>query len=184
MQFHHLYPPSMQKLARTHWTPLDVAKKAVEFLVPGDGSRVLDIGSGVGKFCLSAAWYRPNAHFYGIEQRKNLVEHAEVAKETLGLSNVSFIHGNFTDISLERFDHFYFYNSFYENIRGTPKIDFNISFSEALYDDYNHHFFKQLEKMPAGTRVVTRCSWEDRIPPSYQTVSHDFPDMLKFHIKR
>lgn len=74
IQFHLLYPPSMQRLARRHWTPLTVAQQAAQFLAPNDGVRILDIGSGVGKFCLSAAYYNPNALFYGIEQRKNLVQ--------------------------------------------------------------------------------------------------------------
>lgn len=182
-QFHQLYPPSIQQLARRHWTPLNVTQQAVQFLVPGDHVRVLDIGSGVGKFCLGAAYYKPNAFFYGVEQRKELVGHAEAAKEVLGLSNVSFIHGNFTKLDLKRYDHFYFYNSFYENIKGTPKIDYKVLFSETLYNYYNRYLFKQLEEMPTGTRVVTRCSWEDKIPPSYSVVSSDFDSMLKFHIK-
>ncbi|HEX9510206.1 MAG TPA: methyltransferase domain-containing protein [Puia sp.] len=183
IQFHHLYPPSIQQLARRHWTPLNVAQQAAQFLVPRDGVRVLDIGSGVGKFCFGAAYYKPKAFFYGVEQRKDLVEHAKAAKNILGLSNVYFIHGNFTKLNLKRYDHFYFYNSFYENVRGTPKIDNNISFSETLYNYYNRYLFKQLEEMPAGTRVVTRCSWEDKIPSSYSVVNTDFDSMLKFHIK-
>ena len=182
-QFHHLYPPSMQQLARRHWTPLNVARQAVQFLVPEDGVRVLDIGSGVGKFCLCAAYYKPEALFYGVEQRNNLVGHAEVAKNILGLVNVSFVHGNFTRLNLKQYDHFYFYNSFYENLRGTPKIDNNISFSETLYYYYNRYLFKQLEEMPVGTRVVTRCSWEDKIPSSYRMVNTDLDNMLQFHIK-
>ena len=183
IQFHDLYPPSIQQLARRHWTPLNVARQAAQFLVTGDGVRVLDIGSGVGKFCLGAAYYKPNAFFYGVEQRKELVGHAEAAKNILGLSNVSFIHGNFTRLDLKQYDHFYFYNSFYENVKGTPKIDYKVSFSETLYDYYNSYLFRRLEEMPAGTRIVTRCSWEDRIPSSYSVVSSDFDSMLRFHIK-
>ncbi len=160
-----------------------MAQQAVQFLVPKEGSRVLDIGSGVGKFCLAGAYYKKDAFFYGVEQRKDLIEHAWATKKTLGLSNVSFIHGNFTTLNLKEYDHFYFYNSFYENRKGTPKIDYNIPFSETLYNFYNRYLFKQLEEMPAGTRVVTRCSWEDRIPSSYSVVNSDLDSMLKFHIK-
>lgn len=182
-KFHYLYPPTIQRLARLHWTPLATVKKVVPFLVPGDGARILDIGSGVGKFCLAAAFHRPNAFFYGVEQRKELVEHAQSAKKAIGLPNVSFICNNFTKIDFKQYDHFYFYNSFFENINGTSKIDRNISFSERLYDHYNRRLFKQLDEMPAGTRVVTRCCWEDRLPPSYVVVDQDFEHMLKFHIR-
>ncbi len=183
IQFHYLYPPTIQRLARRHWTPLDAVEKAVQFLAPKEGVRILDIGSGVGKFCLAGAYYKRRAFFYGVEQRKDLVEHARTAQKAVGLSNVSFIHQNFTRLDLKKYDHFYFYNSFYENVKGTPKIDYNVPFSETLYNYYNRFLFKQLEEMPAGTRVVTRCSWEDRIPPSYAVVDSDFEMMLKFHIK-
>ncbi len=183
IQFHYLYPPTIQRLARRHWTPLSVAEKAVQFLAPKEGVRILDIGSGVGKFCLAAAYYKPYAFIYGVEQRKDLIEHARIAQKAIGLSNVSFIHQNFTKLDLKKYDHFYFYNSFYENVKGTPKIDHNITFSETLYNFYNRFLFKQLEQMPVGTRVVTRCSWEDKIPPSYAVVDEDKEMMLKFHIK-
>lgn len=183
LQLHYLYPPTIQRLARRHWTPLSVVEKAVQFLAPKEGVRILDIGSGVGKFCLAGAYYKCNAFFFGVEQRKDLVEHARAAQKAIGLTNVSFIHQNFTRLDLKEYDHFYFYNSFYENIKGTPKIDHNIPFSETLYNYYNRCLFERLEEMPAGTRVVTRCSWEDRIPPSYSVVDSDFENMLKFHVK-
>lgn len=113
IQFHYLYPPTIQRLAHRHWTPLHAVQKAVQFLAPNEGVRILDIGSGVGKFCLAGAYYNRDAFFYGVEQRKDLVEHAWAAKKAIGLTNVSFIHQNFTKLDLKEYDHFYFYNSFY-----------------------------------------------------------------------
>ncbi len=182
-QFHQLYPLSVRDLSRRHWTPLKVAREAAQFLVSEKGVRVLDIGSGVGKFCLSAAHDHPDAYFYGVEQRSDLVGHAEAAKNILGLPNVSFIHGNFTQLDLKQYDHFYFYNSFYENLDGTDKIDDNILYSENLYNYYTHYLFRQLEKMPSGTRVVTLCSLEEEMPPSYHALYCGPDNMLKFHIK-
>ena len=49
-QFNHLYPASINKLARGHWTPIEVAWKAASFLAIENGVKILDIGSGVGKF--------------------------------------------------------------------------------------------------------------------------------------
>ena len=118
-QFNQLYPLSIQALARRHWTPLSVARKAAGFLAAENNVRILDIGSGVGKFCLAAAYYKPKAFYYGIEQRKSLVSHAEKAREILHLQNVSFVDGNFTQLDFRKYDHFYFYNAFYENLAGT-----------------------------------------------------------------
>src|SRR5690349_9615686 len=89
-----LYPETIQLLAHRHWTPLHITQMVVEFLATHPGVKVLDMGSGVGKFCLAGAYYKPYASFFGVEQRKHLVVHAETAKEELGLQNVHFIHSN------------------------------------------------------------------------------------------
>ncbi len=182
-RFHHLFPVHIQKRARRHWTPLEVAKYASEFLVPESGAKVLDIGSGVGTFCLSAAYYRPNGLFHGIEQRKELTDYALQAKHELGLANVFFIHGNFTQLDLGQYNHFYFFNSFYENLEGTEKIDHTIEYSSSLYTYYNRYLYKQLEQMPDGTRIATFHSLEEEIPPCYYVVKTHFEGLLKFWIK-
>jgi len=95
-RFHTLYPAFLKPLSKNHWTPLSVARKAATFLAAEKGVRILDIGSGMGKFCLAAAYYSPAASYFGIEQRKDLTEYAEAARQRLGMNNISFIHGNIT----------------------------------------------------------------------------------------
>jgi hypothetical protein len=182
-QFHHLYPVSVRPLAARHWTPLHVARAAAEFLVMENGVRILDIGSGTGKFCLGAAWYKPHACFYGIEQRKESVTNSETAKQILGLENVFFIHGNFTQVNFTDYDHFYFYNSFYENLSGTDKIDDSIDYSVELYNYYNRYMYKMLEQKPAGTKLVTFHSLEQEVPPSFHVAGTQMDNLLKFWIK-
>jgi len=182
-QFNNLYPQPIQALADRHWTPLAVAMKAARFLA-GDGQvNVLDIGSGVGKFCLAAAWYTPYAHYYGVEQRESLVRHAKNAKGRLQMGNVSFIHGNFSQLDLKNYDHFYFYNAFYENLNGTDKIDDTIDYSSELYDYYSWYLYRQLQQKPAGTRLCTLCSAENEIPPDFQVVHADLDDLFKCWVK-
>lgn len=182
-QFHHLYPLSVRSLAARHWTPLHVARAAAEFLVMESGTRILDIGSGTGKFCLAAAWYKPQAFFYGIEQRKESVTNSETARQILGLDNILFTHGNFTQLNFTDYDHFYFYNSFYENLAGTDKIDDSIDYSVELYNYYNRYLYKMLEQKPAGTKLVTFHSLEHEIPPSFHVADTQMDNLLKFWIK-
>ena len=182
-QFNQLYPLSLQVMAARHWTPLSVVRKSANFLAAENGVRILDIGSGVGKFCLGAAYYKPKAFYYGVEQRKSLIGHAECAKEMLPLENVSFIYGNFTQLDFKNFDHFYFYNAFYENLSGTDRIDESIDYSGELYNYYNRYLYKQLELKPAGTRLATFHSLEDEVPQSYHVVGSEFDNLLKFWIK-
>ena len=182
-RFNQLYPFSIQVLARKHWTPLHVARKAAIFLAADNNSRILDIGSGVGKFCLAAAYAKPSSFYYGVEQRKSLIIEAEVVKKTLQLENVSFIHGNFTQLDFRNYDHFYFFNSFYENLIGTNKIDDTIEYSQELYNYYNRYLFKQLELKPAGTKLVTYHSLEDEVPEGYKLIDAEIDNLLKYWIK-
>ncbi|QEC67451.1 methyltransferase domain-containing protein [Panacibacter ginsenosidivorans] len=182
-KFNHLYPASIQMMARRHWTPLHTAYKAANFLAAENGVKILDIGSGVGKFCLAAACYKPLSFFYGVEQRKQLVNYANEAAEILSLENVSFIHSNFTQLDIKPYDHFYFFNAFYENLVDTARIDESIDYSGELYNYYNRYLFKLLDQKPAGTRLATFHSLEDEIPRSYHVVDTDADNLLKCWIK-
>jgi len=182
-QFHLLYPAYLHTLARKHWTPLLVAQKAANFLAAENGTRILDIGSGIGKFCLAAAYHKPNSTFTGIEQRKDLVEFAEAARKVLELKNVSFIHGNLMDLDFSKYDHFYFYNSFYENLATAEKIDDHLTYSIELYNRYNHFLYKQLEKKPSGTRVATFHGIEDILPPDYLEGGNEVHELLRYWVR-
>lgn len=181
--FDGIYPSSIRSFAAKHWTPLHVARRVANFLAADNDVRILDIGSGAGKFCLAAAHYKPKAFYYGIEQRKNLNVHAEIVRGMLHMENVSFIHGNFTQVDFKNFDHFYFFNSFYENLSGTDKIDDSIDYSSELYNYYSHYLYRQLEEKPKGTKLATFHSLEDEIPESYHELSSSLNSMLKFWIK-
>ncbi len=181
--FHLLYPSRLQSLARNHWTPLLVARKAADFLAVESKTRILDIGSGIGKFCLAAAYYKPDVFFVGIEQRKDLVEYAEAARQVVGLKNVSFIHGNFLEIDFQQYDHFYFYNSFYENLAHTEKIDDAVTYSINLYNEYTRYLYDQLKKKPGGTRLATFHGRDEILPPEYLEGGNDVSNLLKFWVK-
>lgn len=181
--FDKLYPLSIQVLARKHWTPLLIARKAASFLTSDNNARILDIGSGVGKFCLTAAYFKPDAFYYGVEQRKSLINYADTTKSTLGIENVSFIHGNFTQLDFRNYDHFYFFNSFYENLSGTNKIDDSIDYSRGLYNYYNRYLYQQLELKPAGTKLATYHSLEEEVPEGYRLIGSEKGSLLKYWIK-
>lgn len=183
LHFNQLYPLFIQQLTPRHWTPLSVARKAANFLNMEKNVKILDIGSGAGKFCMAAAYYQPEGVYYGVEQRQVLVQCGQEAKEILGLENVFFIHGNFTQLDFREYDHFYFYNAFYENLVDTQKIDNSIEYSEQLYHYYCRYLYKQLEQKPPGTRIATFHSLEDELPATYQVVGSEMNGLLKFWIK-
>ena len=88
-EFDWLYPEHFQLMSLKQWTPLAIAKTAAEYLNV-KGAKILDIGSGIGKFCLTAAHHYPDSYFFGVEQRHELVHYAKNVKKYLGLGNVNF----------------------------------------------------------------------------------------------
>jgi hypothetical protein len=181
-EFDWLCPKHFQLLSLKHFTPLSIARKAAEFLsLPN--TRVLDIGSGAGKFCLTAGYHFRETSFYGVEQRHELHHLAEKIKRYTDLPNVNFIYGNVTQINFKEFDHFYFYNSFYENIDQINQIDNTIELSEGLYDYYTQYLYMALSAKPLGTRLVTFHSLEQEIPPDYRLADVSYDTLLKMWIK-
>src|SRR5476651_569012 len=180
--FDWMYPECFQLLSLKHWTPLAISRQAAEFLAE-PGARVLDIGSGIGKFCLAAGHHFPDTFFYGVEQRHELIYLAEEAKGYTKLSNVNFIYANITQVNFKEFDHFYFYNSFHENIDPENQIDDTIELSESLYTYYNQYLCAALDKKPSGTRLVTFHSFEQEIPPDFKLADIFCNGLMKMWIK-
>jgi hypothetical protein len=121
---------------------------------------------------------------YGVEQRQKLIKYAEKAKAQLQLKNVSFLHANVTEIDFSDYDHFYFYNSFFEHVEGTTKIDKTVNHSPAMFDHYNQYMRGQLSLRPPGTKIVTYHSGEDEVPRGYHVVRSEQNNLLKFWVKR
>ena len=181
-EFDELYPEQIRRIGLRHWTPIHIAKLAIAFLAD-ENAKILDIGSGVGKFCLAAGYYAPHVDIVGVEQRRYLINHGIRAQQQLGLDNVSFIHKNFTQINFHDYTHFYFFNSFFENINDIDRIDETIDYSEALYDYYVRYLYKALQEMPKGTKVAAYHTLDYEIPGSYRLVEKHAEDRLKFWIK-
>jgi SAM-dependent methyltransferase len=182
-RFNELYPPAISTLASRHWSPLSVARRAAAFLDTHKGARILDIGSGAGKFCIAAAHFAPGTMVYGVEQRRRLLHQAEKVKEALEVPNAHFLHGNFTQVDFNDYDHFYFYNAFYENLDGIEKIDDAIAYSNELFHYYNRCLYRLLDQRPSGTRLVTYHSAGEEVPPDYHVLDSQDHQLLKCWIK-
>lgn len=180
--FDWLYSEHLQALSKIHWTPLTIARKAAAFLAE-DCTTVLDIGSGIGKFCLTAAYFNPNTHFVGVEQRHELIHEAEQVKAYTRLNNIDFIHANITEIDFQEFDHFYFYNSFYENLDPKNCIDETVEVSSSLYRYYTNYLYHVLNEKPSGTRIATFQSLGHEIPISYKLANRNYDNLLEMWVK-
>ncbi len=177
-EFNSIYPDDIRELSDKHWTPVAVAKTAATYLVNRPGVKVLDIGSGVGKFCVIGTAIT-EGHFTGVEYRENLYLLANKYKKQFGLTSVNFIHSNILDINFKGYNAFYFFNSFIENMSKTELMDNAVPVSPRHYSRYTQHLREQLAGMPIGTRLATYWSNTDEVPRGYVIQSTAFEGELK-----
>jgi len=181
--FNTLYPWRIKKLSERHWTPVAVAKLAADYLVDKPNCKVLDIGSGAGKFCLVGA-ASTKGRFYGVEQRDKLVKLSQRIAKKHNINNVDFFHSNITEISFSDYNAFYFYNPFYENIDNSLLIDNKIVLDDKLYFIYSEYVENQLKKTPVGTRLVTYWSMWREIPEGFDIEFTAYNGKLNFWEKK
>ena len=181
--FNHLYPEAIREFADRNWTPLNVVKMAAKYLACSKKSKILDIGSGAGKFCIAAAWFQPQSLFFGVEQKLDMVKHAQKASNFLGIRNATFIHGDVTTTDFGIYDGFYFYNSFYEYAQADDRLNASQQAGAgAMYDYYHQYLMSQADKMPAGTKIASYYSL-DRMPAGFVLEDSLFKGLLKFWLK-
>jgi hypothetical protein len=180
--FDAVYPAKARWLSGLHWTPIEVARCATRLLVERPGARILDIGSGVGKFCIVAA-ATSDARVSGVEQREHLVAMAERAMTAFGV-DVAFEHGRFEACAPESFDGFYLFNPFAEQL-STPGewIDATIEHTSLSFLRHVARAEELFERARVGTRVVTYCGFGGTMPPSYTRVVVALGGKLELWVK-
>ena len=184
--FDDVYPLEMRAVSSSFWTPVCVAVRAADLLVHGKSNRILDVGSGIGKFCIVGG-ASTRAAFVGVEQRPYFVRVAEEARRRLGVQSAQFIEGSFDDVDVTDFDGIYFFNPFEENLWGAAaQLDHTVELSEARYHADIEAAKSMLSRARVGTRVVTYHGFGGDLPPSYELVLSEpiRTDKLDLWIKR
>ncbi|MEQ1875879.1 MAG: methyltransferase domain-containing protein [Bdellovibrionia bacterium] len=171
-EFDLLYPEQVRRLSEIHWTPVETAKRAASFAVVKPGARVLDVGSGAGKFCIVGA-LTTNGNFFGVEQRGPLVKVASKLSKKYNISRVQFFHKNALDTDWSGFDSIYLFNPFSENLDETIRIDHLCELNAELYVKYIRYTQAKLYCMPIGTRVVVLNKFGGDLPSSYRLVHRE-----------
>lgn len=180
--FDTVYPGWVRDLSRVHWTPVEVAKFASRLLADEPGRRVLDIGSGVGKFCLIGACCS-QGYFTGIEQREKFVDVARTIANQYNLGDrLEFRQTNVLDVDFHEFESFYFFNAFAEQAYAGCRIDDEADISLRRYRDYQTYLVERFTEMPIGTRVVTYHGGV-RMPKTYRLAGTYCCDFLRLWIQ-
>jgi len=182
-EFDQIFPPKIRSLSERHWTPVLVAKIASNFLCQDDNQRIVDIGSGVGKFCFVAGTLQPKSTFYGIDLRDSFIKLSKKIKKKYSLDNIDFEYRDILETDFSSYDGIYFFNSFQEKIDDSSVMDEESAVSHELYNVYTQHLYQKFLQMPAGTRLVTYHTAEFCIPENYKMVENHLMGNVKCYIK-
>lgn len=162
-----LFDEKIRSLSEVHWTPIKVARRAAELLSSRGNCRILDVGSGAGKFCFLGA-LSTQCVFVGIERRKPLVDCSQSLVKRWGLPRTSFVHGDAADLNWRDFDGIYLYNPFFENVVDTIRLEPLFKLSQETFQSYIRMTQDKLHDMRPGTRVATFFGFGGKLPSSYR----------------
>lgn len=151
------YPQEIVELSAINWTRVYIAVMAARMLSSHEETRVLDVGSGCGKFCIVSALTCPGI-FTGIEIREDLHDVAVKAAEELDAANARFRLGDMGELDWSLFDAFYFYNPFYGSLVKADEIEF---LRQTMIVQ------EKLRERPRGTKVVTHHGFGADMPEEY-----------------
>ena len=181
-------PQSLQDLSENHWTTVAIARRAARLATTGhyrkdEECRVLDVGSGVGKFCIVGA-LSTTAHFVGVEQRESLTTIARDIAEKLAVPRVDFVTGNLDAVDWRDFHAIYMFNPFSENLDETARIDETCQLKWELFMKYVDQTDAHLSRLAKGTRVVTLNGYGGRFPDRYRQIHHEVAGGLSLELWR
>jgi len=166
--FDRIYPKEISEKSNIHWTPVKIAMVAAKMLEENGSSRILDVGSGCGKFCVVASLVGQGKYF-GVEQRLYLSSIAEESAVGLKANNAKFIHGDAFSLDWNEFDAFYFYNPFYELNEVTRRIDKSLDKKGPTdFVTHVHETIRRLSGLKKGTKMLTYHGYGGLIPAPYK----------------
>lgn len=161
-------PADLRAHAHRHWTPVAIARLGVQWLREVGADSVLDLGSGVGKFCVAGACLSP-LRFTGVEHRPHLVRAARDLAEALAVSDrVTFLEGDLSlGASLEGAA-LYLYNPFGENLLApSGHLDATVTLNRRRFHRETRHLEGWLAHRPLGSWALTLNGFGGRMPDTW-----------------
>jgi SAM-dependent methyltransferase len=173
LSFDEVFPQAVRARSSLYWTPVEVAVRAANLLADRAGATILDIGSGVGKFCIVAS-AAVNANVRGIEHRPHLVEIAREAAAKLGVA-ATFEAGAIEEQDAASVDGFYFFNPFAENLCPTEDcLDATVELSSKRFHGDVDASELLLSRARVGARVVTYCGFGGDMPEGFELAMREW----------
>lgn len=152
--FDQYFPPTIRRLSEVHWTPVAVARRAAQLLVQSAATTVLDVGAGVGKFCIIGARTTPG-RFVGVERHGLFAKVARNVVRRRRVPRVEIVRGEALALDWRRFDAIYLFNPLHDPVPNEPAV-------RAVE--------KKLLELRPGARVVTYHGFGGVIPSGFRRV--------------
>ncbi len=185
-------PDAHRWVSRLFWTPLEVVERGVAWLDELSVGDVLDVGSGVGKWCVGAALVDDSSRrYFGLEHRADLVTIASGLAASFGVADrvtfhvgevINLLHTPGPIAHLPAAPAFYFFNPFGENTAPDDEhLDAAVELSEERFHRDVAAAEDLLEVAPRGTWVLVYNGFGGRMPDAYEPVRTDYDG---FHVLR
>lgn len=168
-----------------YWSRVEVAQTASRWLTGAGALRVLDVGSGVGKFCAIAS-LTSGHRVWGVELRGGLALESRTLAQRLG-AEVVILDGTLETVDPRRFDGFYFFNPFAEHLfHADEQYDDRFPASVEGFLQDVQLVERWLRAAPLGSAMVTYNGLGGRIPLSWMVEKSTelCGDQLRLWVKR
>jgi len=166
--FDRFLPERLREVSSEFWSPLAVARLAAEWFDSLGVQRVVDVGSGAGKFCVAAALFG-RSDFVGLEQRPFLVMSARGLARLFDVNGrVRLVLGSLGHVPTPTADAYYFFNPFGDYSvglhAGAEREQAVVAERYARDVATTEHL---LRDAPAGTCLLALNGFGGRVPPDY-----------------
>lgn len=154
------------------WSKVAVAQRAAAWLDEAGATRLLDVGAGLGKFCIVASLWS-GRRVTGVEQRPHLVEEGRALATALG-ADVELRVGDLSEVEPTGFDALYFYNPFAEHVAvEQDRYDDTVALSEERYLKHARVVERWLRALPVGAHFVSYNGVGTRIPVAWEVTAQE-----------
>ena len=183
--FDRYLPEPMQRISGNWWTPLPIVREVARWIGDHGIRSILDIGAGVGKFCV-ATTLLTGIQCIGLEHRMQLLGAARNLARTFEVEGrARFILGALGERPLPAVDAFYLYNPFGENLFGeATRLDGTVELGADRFVRDIELVKALLHRAPIGFHVVVYNGFGGRVPDGYEVVRSERRRTLKLELWR
>ncbi|TGL37239.1 methyltransferase [Leptospira perdikensis] len=164
-------PKNFQTLSPFQWTPVSVIERTWAYLQVDQAKSIVDLGSGVGKFCIYLSLLsKDTIRIIGLEDREDLVSVSESQKILWDRNQVEFQRFDFLKNFPSGHSHYYCFNPLYETMKGKHSIDQQKEKSASRFLKDLQILKQNLLLLKPKSKLITFHGFGGNYLPGFKTV--------------